>query len=239
MKKGYSRIVALVDESGSMDHLKESTLAGLNDFIREQKRHPDDADFSLFFFDKKISSVTHWNIHEGKPGFDYNIRRTIRERVPIQKVEEVKWDEYNPYGSTPLLDALGDTIDELGRQLRETPEKQRPEHVIVCVITDGYENASLEYDRAKIKKMIEHQRETYKWTFVFLGANQDSFTEAGNMGFNMDHVANFSTTDTGARYSSNAASYVANYTRSGLACTLRSFEEKDYEDKESSTSTGV
>ena len=239
MKKDYSRIVALVDESGSMSELRSDTVGGLNEFISKQKEAPGEADFSLFFFDKKSwGHGNRWNTIDLMEGntLKSNIRRTIRDRVPIKKVAPIESREYNPYGTTPLLDALGLTIDELGRQLRDTPEKQRPEHVIVCVITDGLENSSVQFSRERVREMIETQTEVYNWKFVFLGANQDSFTEAGNLGFNLDYVANYSHTGTGTRYASKALNYVATNVRSGLgkSTSLRNYEEHDYE-AESST----
>jgi hypothetical protein len=54
--------------------------------------------------------------------------------------------------------------------------------VIVAIYTDGYENASTRYTMEKINRMITHQRETYKWEFLFLAANQDAITTASQMG---------------------------------------------------------
>src|SRR5262249_32111821 len=62
-------------------------------------------------------------------------------------------------------------------------EAKRPSLVAFVVITDGQENSSREYTKAKIKEMIDHQTSVYKWKFTFLGANQDAFAEAGAMGF--------------------------------------------------------
>jgi len=61
-------------------------------------------------------------------------------------------------------------------------ESDRPGLVVFCIITDGAENASREFTKAKIKEMIEHQTTAYKWQFTFLGSNQDAFAEAGGIG---------------------------------------------------------
>jgi hypothetical protein len=45
-------------------------------------------------------------------------------------------------------------------------------------LTDGEENYSKEFDRAKTFDLIEKQKKA-GWEFVFLGTNQDSW-EAGN-----------------------------------------------------------
>ena len=40
--------------------------------------------------------------------------------------------------------------------------------------------------------MIERQQTHYDWHFTYLGANQDSFAEAGGMGIRADGVADYS-----------------------------------------------
>ena len=80
------------------------------------------------------------------------------------------------------MDAIGDTINIVGNRLSNTPEEERPSHVIFVITTDGYENASKEYARDQIKRMIEHQQEKYSWEFLFLGAGIDAYEEAYSIG---------------------------------------------------------
>ena len=88
---------------------------------------------------------------------------------------------------TALLDAIGRTIDDLGKRLAALPEEQRPGQVIVAIFTDGLENASQNYTGEKINKMIRHQREVYGWEFLFLAANQDAIATAARMGIDRSH----------------------------------------------------
>ena|ERR1700722_4026545 len=62
----------------------------------------------------------------------------------------------------------------LSAKLSKIPEHERQGKVIVVTMTDGLENASQEYTAAQIAELIKHQREAYKWEFLFLGANQDA-----------------------------------------------------------------
>jgi hypothetical protein len=60
--------------------------------------------------------------------------------------------------------------------------------------------------------MIEHQTSVYKWEFVFIGANQDAFLTAHNLGVSMDNAVQYTANDHGTRamYASlgaNAASF--------------------------------
>jgi hypothetical protein len=70
-------------------------------------------------------------------------------------------------------------------------EKDRPGLVIFVVMTDGHENSSKEFTKAQIKEMIERQQRDFSWHFTFLGANQDAFAEAGELGIHAAGAANY------------------------------------------------
>jgi len=53
--------------------------------------------------------------------------------------------------------------------------------VIVAILTDGLENSSQTYTWTQIARVIKHQTEQYRWTFLFLGANQDAIATAAQM----------------------------------------------------------
>ena len=56
-------------------------------------------------------------------------------------------------------------------------------------MTDGYENASKEFSKSKVKALVEATTKQYDWNYVFIGANtnliapikvgDDSFIAAG------------------------------------------------------------
>ena len=52
-------------------------------------------------------------------------------------------------------------------------------------------NSSHEFKKSQIKQMIEHQQSVYNWQFTFLGANQNAFAEAANLGIAAQSTANF------------------------------------------------
>ena len=170
MNKDLTEIAYILDRSGSMSGLVEPAIAGFNRFLKEQQEAPGDARFSLVLFDDEYL-VPH-------------------RSQPIGEVPPLDTNTYVPRSMTALLDAIGRTITDLGKQLTALPEKDRPGQVIVAIFTDGLENASTDYDLKKIAKMIKHQQDAYKWTFLFLGANQDAIASAAQMGI---HRANSST----------------------------------------------
>ncbi len=64
------------------------------------------------------------------------------------------------------------------------------EDQIVAVFTDGLENASRHWSREKLFDAIA-ARKNDSWTFVFMGANQDSYAEAGRLGLDDGSVQDF------------------------------------------------
>lgn len=174
--KNCTKIVMLLDRSGSMSRCKTAMNEVMNGYIENQKESADECSFSLVQFDDKYEKVVN--------------------NMPIQGVGKLTLE---PRGSTALLDAIGRTIDDVGKELAETPERQRPSKVLFIIITDGMENASHEYihhepnqPKAKrINDMVGHQREKYAWQFVFLGADQDAMTTAAGLGFDPALAMNF------------------------------------------------
>jgi hypothetical protein len=110
--------------------------------------------------------------------FDHEYQ-VLYERKPIGDAEPLSRDTFVPRGSTALLDAIGKTI--------KTVTSNNP---TVVILTDGQENSSKEYTKAHIKDLIE-QKTKDGWTFVYLGANQDAFAEAGGLGISPAATVNY------------------------------------------------
>jgi hypothetical protein len=172
-----TEIAILLDASGSMQAIRDDAVGGLNAFVADQKKVPGRANLTVTFFDSER--------------FDRWVDGIDLRDCPVLG------DEYQPGASTPLLDATGRTIEELGERLRRMPEPERPGRVMVIVITDGLENASRVYTKPKIKRMIRHQEDVYKWEFLYLGANVDAFDEGGDMGFRPERIAGYTSSKKG------------------------------------------
>lgn len=184
-------IAVILDRSGSMRAVKDDTEGGLRSFLDTQTEAPGQTTVSLYQFDDQYEAV-----YENKPLTD----------VPPFKLR--------PRGMTALLDAVGRTITALGEHLDTKPEKDRPGEVIVVILTDGHENASSEYTLRQVKGLITEQRDTYGWTFVFLGADQDAFAAGGAMGIGRATTLSYSGTRTEASMTS-AGHMVARGTSTG------------------------
>lgn len=188
-------IVLIIDKSGSMDSIKDDAIGGFNSFLTEQKNIDRDANVTFVLFDDRYDLI-----HNGKD---------------INEVEELTNKTYRPSGTTALLDAVGRTIDRVGERLDELKDSEKPENVIVFILTDGLENASSDYSRNQIKEMIKHQESKYSWEFIYGGANQNAFAEAGGMGIKAQNTFNFEATGKGTRRAyENSSDMVANYRKS-------------------------
>ncbi|MBP2641047.1 MAG: hypothetical protein H6Q66_1998 [Firmicutes bacterium] len=179
MKKDLTEIVFILDRSGSMDALTADTIGGYNEFLETQKKTSGEAKVTTILFDDRYEIL-----HDGL---------NIKQILPITS------KEYFARGSTALLDAVGMTINDVGARLNRLDESERPEKVIVVIITDGKENASKEFSYKKIQRMITHQQEKYSWEFLFLGANIDAVREAQNLGINANRAANYAATGMGTQ----------------------------------------
>ena len=168
-KKGLSEIVLVVDKSSSMSHLTQETIRNIANFIQEQKDVKGEAKFTLLYFDDE---------------YDLRIFRQDLKDVSTKQ-------DYRTRGSTALRDALGTIIDRIGGELRRIPENDRPDHVIVCTITDGLENASQKYSNTQLKSMIDVQRNVFNWTFIFMGAEEASLVQAQSWGIPQDLTLNY------------------------------------------------
>jgi len=188
MNPNYAEIAFVLDRSGSMESCRDAAIAGFNLFLEEQQRSEALIRLTLVLFDDQYLVPVN--------------------ALPVAEILPLNEESYVPRGSTALLDAIGRTVDELGARLAAMSEKDRPGQVAVAILTDGLENSSQSYTWNHISRVIRHQTEEYRWTFLFLGANQDAIATAAQL-----HIA-----------ASNASNYVAD--APGLRAASRSMGRK-------------
>lgn len=202
-------IVMVLDRSGSMSTIRGATIEGVNTFLEEQKKLPGDCLFSLIQFDDRYEIV--W------------------KNMPISRVPSLNENTFVPRGSTALLDAIGKTIDDTGAELAALPEEQRPGKIFFVIQTDGLENASDRYSPKQINEMIGHQRDVYKWEFIFMGANQDAISTAAQMGIGGASSLTYAASSSGVRGTYRGLSSAISHSRSssGSAAGTVSFSDSD------------
>lgn len=171
------KIVVILDESGSMHHLRQDVIGGFNTLIEDQKALEGAADVTLYTFST-------------------NVRMPIDGKA-LAEVEPLSVYTYSPDGGTAMNDAIGQALTKL---LFENPAK-----AIISIFTDGQENASREYSREQVKELIG-QAEAKGYQVVFLAANMDEVTVGKSMGLQASATRAFSADAVGMEYAMLCAS---------------------------------
>lgn len=180
MKKGKTEIACVLDRSGSMQSIRSDATGGFNSMIAEQVNTleaEEDCRVSVYLFDHAFE--------------------TLCEDVCVKDVPELNETNFVPRGSTALFDATGRTINAVGARLAALDESERPENVLLVIITDGEENASTEFTGAQVGEMIKHQKEVYSWQVIFLAANIDTEMMARTMNINPDFSQSYQASSAG------------------------------------------
>jgi hypothetical protein len=187
----YTHIALVVDRSGSMASIKTDMEGGLKTYLEEQAALPGKCLVDLTIFDTDIDQV-----YTGRP-------------VGSATVGIV------PRGATALLDAIGKTVVSLGERLAKLSEDDRPEHVIVATITDGYENSSREFTHGTLQQLIEEQQAKWNWKFVFLGAGLDASKQGAGMGMAKGMSSHYAPTSAGVAMGTQSLSNYTSAVRGG------------------------
>lgn len=192
-----------LDETGSMLSCRDATVSGFNEYIDDLKAQTGETRLSITLFSDMFGAESTF--------------RPLCEAASVSDVPRLGAKNYNPRGNTPLYDAIGHTIDGLAKWLGDD---EGDWSVMFVIQTDGYENASREYGRQGIFDLIR-SKEADGWRFIYLGADQDSFTAerlAQSMGMQAGSTFAYATMDSAATLSSVGAT-TASYRSSGGTLT--------------------
>ncbi|MHB8967630.1 MAG: vWA domain-containing protein [Thermoleophilia bacterium] len=215
MRQGYTHISVILDRTGSMEPIRDDIIEGFNAFLVDQRNLPGTASMTLVQFD----SVDPYEI--------------IHHFKLLAAVSPLTRDTYVPRAATPLLDAIGRGINDLDETLAEIAENDRPEHIVVVVITDGQENASKEFRKDTIIKMVTRHQEEFRWQFVFLSADLDSIKDAISYGMHHSSVIAFDKSARGVADVIKSSSHKISIFRSGMSKGVSfSQEDRDRQDSE-------
>ena len=186
-KPSRIELVMILDKSGSMHGLEADTIGGFNAMIEKEKKLGIDVRVTTVLFNDKMDR--------------------LYEHREIRSVRPLTERTYETGGTTALLDAVGDTI--LHMEQSGAADRQGTK-VIVVIITDGMENASTEFTKAKVKELISDKQEKAGWDFIYLGANIDAAEEADAIGVRKANAVTYKNTSSGVRANYDAVGvYVA------------------------------
>lgn len=146
-------LLALLDESGSMQPRRADTIGGFNQFLADQQQGPGACRLALTTFGNHV--------------------RPVHGPRDIAAVEPLTEQGYRPGGGTALFDAIAHIVHEADAA------RQLGERVVCLIITDGEENSSKTATRQQVMDLIATHEATGHWTFVYLGAEPTAWTNMG------------------------------------------------------------
>ena len=153
-------VVFVLDKSGSMSGSEDSTISSFNEYLEKEKKNN---------YKTRITTILFSD--------DYSY---LYKGADVSKVSPLTRDDYFVGGCTALYDAIGSSINYIDRC--------DTDKVLFIIITDGYENASKEFDKEKIRRMIKDHS---NYEFVYIGADIDSYSSGGSIGIKSANIANF------------------------------------------------
>lgn len=201
----------VIDKSGSMQRVYQSTLDGINKYIRDLKESQASTGLvmyaSISFFDD-----TH---------------QKLFEFIPVQELRELTATDYVLGNLTALNDALGFAIEGLKTRLGDKVTSDDVD-VTITLFTDGDENASVKYpghSNNELTGYIKELENAYKWTVAYVGAGteEEVKTSASIMGVNASNVLNYVPSAAGNTYAFEKMSKArSSKTMSFAACATKS-----------------
>ncbi len=208
MKNAKTHISILLDRTGSMESIRDDVIGGFNTFLKNQKKEKEKASLTLVQFDTQDPyEIIHW-------------------LKPVKDIPELNKKTYEPRAATPLLDAMGRGINDLEKCISKMKKSERPEKLVMVVITDGQENSSVEFKKGQIVKMIKQKQKKDDWQFVFLSADLDSIDDAGEYGFHNASTMAFDKDAKGIAGAFDSLSYQVSEYRTDKAMAVQ-FDDKD------------
>lgn len=146
----------VIDRSGSMTSIRQSTIDGVNEFLASHRETGVETLISMILFSNQP-----------------NVRHVA---IDVNEIPEFGSADsrYNPDGGTALYDSVATMITGL--------QNWHDHHIawdgktIVVIMTDGQENSSRGTTLLELNRMMEAQKEK-GWDFVFLGAGEDAWTQ--------------------------------------------------------------
>ena len=149
-KKIKTFVAIILDRSGSMYNISEEAVEGYNSHVRKLKENTEDQDVEMCLVTFNSNVYEHYWLENAK------------------NVDIAHQADYNPDGTTAMLDAMGYTIEKLEES---TDPKNENNAYLVITISDGKENASKHVERPWLASKIAELQATKRWTFTFMGCD--------------------------------------------------------------------
>jgi Mg-chelatase subunit ChlD len=179
-------VTFVLDRSSSMSSCWDSTIEAFNGYVDGLRDTPD-IDFTLVQFDHHHASM--------------QLEKTC-VAIPVKQAPKLSRDNYQPRGSTPLIDAAYTVIKAVEASLESKPKDTK---VVICIQTDGEENCSRQHTWEQLASLVK-EKQDLGWQFNFMGAGIDAYQQGARMGVAAQSTMSYDHTDLGSTRAAFAAS---------------------------------
>jgi hypothetical protein len=175
--EGYTDVTVLLDRSSSMMKLRQTVIDSFNSQFAKMRENKGDTRWTFCQFDDKDSAKG------AKEAFPH----TVFEHRAEKDMTPLTLNDFKPRGSTALVDAVCMTMQQIDARVSGREDSIKP---VLMIVTDGLENSSVEFSSAKMREM-NAERQKKGWEVLYLGANQDAWSEAGKYGMAANTVGTY------------------------------------------------
>jgi len=170
-------VFLLLDKSGSMGSVKAETISHFNEQLQTVKSS------EIRNMENIVSLTT----------FNDSVQEVFFKKAAAD-VQELTPESYEPRGMTCMLDAIGTVIDKAKKI-----EDINKENVscLVVILSDGMENSSRKYSSNDVAERIQSLQDTERWTFAYIGANQDLSTVSKQLNIPKGNTLSFDSSSLG------------------------------------------
>lgn len=198
-------VTFVLDETGSMQSIKDDTIGGFNSYL------------------DSLRDETHGSVEFTLVKFDSNKIEKVYVGAPISAVKPLDSQTYKPGAATPLIDACYKSIKATDDALKLRDDAPN----VLCVLqTDGQENASTEYTFKDLAGLIK-EKENAGWTFVFLGAGIDAYDiGVDKLGLSVANTMSYGRADSKAAFAAMSANTAVYRSTGGVSGMSFSAEQK-------------
>lgn len=194
----HTHIHILLDRSGSMGSIQDTTIESINKYLADQKMALQDGDrVTVTLMQFNTTTVITYDSED------------------IFDIEPLNRTTYDPHGGTALYASIQKLVDTADARIAETPEEERPNLNLFVIITDGYDTTYGHPVSQRQAQDIVTKASARGYDFVFLGANIDVQKETESLGVHATNSMAYAASHQGMRraihtLSCSTRSYCAN-----------------------------
>lgn len=188
-KRLMNHVALILDSSGSMAAIEKETREAFNEQVATIKKDAKKGDM-----DYAVTLSTF--------ATEPDVGKIFAQ--PPSKIKKLGEADYNPGGYTAMLDAVAQTVLKMEKEIGDIADENTS--VLVIILSDGLENNSKEHTYQSVAEIVKRLQGTSRWTFTYLGANQDLAQMQRALGLDPGNVKQFASTGAGVLRASAAVS---------------------------------